>query len=716
MVERAPGNIGGLRKQPEPTTPKVVPRRRLAPRALRAGLEKWWKARLASRAPLAVVAVAIDSTSLPEHFGEWALTMLHLRPWVRTAVFATYVDVYDEAEKLGLDVFGSVDKLPSHATGLEEDKGFGKQQVKMMMAHLMTEPWGGGREKPAFFGVIEPGTLFPDAAAIVDTLYGVAADIQQQRLPPNVVLMARTRIAETFSGVKNILHGFLKERPGTDEWAALETQVLEMAFEPQEDHSMVMFTADAVEWDLHGGLAAITPTHVAALVREKRLTYAAATTDPEKRMVATMGASSVVDITDTAFVVRAPLGRGTIRIKPPPHLVTAEGAAIPTFHTDQAELATFVEEVEVSPGVIVDFSGHIVVGWRGPVRELEDVELVSPNSNVQEPTGDVNDRPAEPPLDGGPKESEGYEFEKSQVALLHVFTTLISRDRSDPHGEQKYTIQRNTLMALSFLAPKVEVTVFTDSDQVRALCDELGDGVVCSEDFKSNQHGTPLLKSMYLTVERDSDARMYGYINADILFDDGLVQAIETVLRGIEDGVLHSRVLVIGQRINFPMPYPFPVTNQFSLQKRSDLKKIKQMAARGRLFQTDAEDFFFITKGAFVWSKMPDFVIGRPAYDNWIVDHAYHDGLDRVDVTPTVHAVHQNDIKGDKAGHDQSRPDVEWNKALIARNGGGGYDHGLTTSANWATSWHMEGQQRVMKLVARPQLHSPGRPSHLKHT
>lgn len=52
--------------------------------------------------------------------------------------------------------------------------------------------------------------------------------------------------------------------------------------------------------------------------------------------------------------------------------------------------------------------------------------------------------------------------------------------------------------------------------------------------------------------------------------------------------------------------------------------------------------------GAFRWKKIPDFVIGRVAYDNWLVDYAYHDGLDRVDITKTAHAVHQTGVDGNK--------------------------------------------------------------------
>ena len=54
----------------------------------------------------------------------------------------------------------------------------------------------------------------------------------------------------------------------------------------------------------------------------------------------------------------------------------------------------------------------------------------------------------------------------------------------------------------------------------------------------------------------------------------------------------------------------------------------------GKLFANDAEDYFIYSRGGEDWSHIPDFVVGRRAYDNWLVDHAYHDPLvDLVDGT-----------------------------------------------------------------------------------
>ncbi|KAA0151618.1 hypothetical protein FNF29_04542 [Cafeteria roenbergensis] len=276
-------------------------------------------------------------------------------------------------------------------------------------------------------------------------------------------------------------------------------------------------------------------------------------------------------------------------------------------------------------------------------------------------------------------------------------------DRSTPEGEQKYLIQRNTLIAFANLGESVEMTVFTDSPQIQALCAELAPSVVCSSNFRTNSHGTPVLKSMYLHIENATAAPFYGYVNADIIFTDALLKALRAVQRGIHEGVLHRRVLVVGKRTNFEMPFPLTMSSPMVLNRSSGPSVIDKMAARGKVFQPDAEDFFFVHRNSLDWSQIADFVIGRVAYDNWLVDHAFHQGLDRVDVTNTVHAVHQTGHDGNMAGH-TPRVDSNWNKDLATKHGGG-YDHGTTDHGNFETRWH--GPE--MHLIARPQWHAKNR-------
>jgi hypothetical protein len=57
--------------------------------------------------------------------------------------------------------------------------------------------------------------------------------------------------------------------------------------------------------------------------------------------------------------------------------------------------------------------------------------------------------------------------------------------------------------------------------------------------------------------------------------------------------------------------------------------------------QEAAQDYFIVTRDAYQWSThVPPFVVGRVAYDNWLLDYAIHH-FDSIDVTATVTAIHQ---------------------------------------------------------------------------
>lgn len=132
-------------------------------------------------------------------------------------------------------------------------------------------------------------------------------------------------------------------------------------------------------------------------------------------------------------------------------------------------------------------------------------------------------------------------------------------------------------------------------------------------------------------LESHFDSVFYGYCNGDLLFHSDLILALNTLAGKLRDGVLKSRVFFVGRRVNYDhmdiMSIPEGIEAQDSL--------ITHYAEKGYLFQTDAEDYFFFTKNTIPWRFIQDIVIGRPGYDNYLVDYAYHHGteLDLIDTT-----------------------------------------------------------------------------------
>lgn len=195
---------------------------------------------------------------------------------------------------------------------------------------------------------------------------------------------------------------------------------------------------------------------------------------------------------------------------------------------------------------------------------------------------------------------------------------------------------------------------------------------------KTNKHGVPILGSMYMEVMRQCPfAKTYTYVNGDII---GTSEFVHTI-----NAVLHiGEFLMVGRRTNVKWDKKHSVKHMnYSFDSHFE---------KGALFQTDAQDYFTVTKRAIDWESIPPFVIGRPAYDNWLVNHIYHNpSVALIDATKTVRMVHQTDEDGNGAHGGRmvkSKADKQYNRIL----GKGQWDHGRTTHAQWETSYDTAGK------------------------
>ena len=182
---------------------------------------------------------------------------------------------------------------------------------------------------------------------------------------------------------------------------------------------------------------------------------------------------------------------------------------------------------------------------------------------------------------------------------------------------------------------------------------------------RTNEHGTPFFRSLIEQVDAycPRGVPFVAYANADIMFNAGLVET----LRSLRDWG-QPRLMVVGRRSNHDLAGALAHTDIDSVSST--------------LFGDDAQDYFVVTRGLFGnWSELPDYVIGRRAYDNALVDWAFHNAH-LVDATGSVTALHQTTGDGNSAGHSTVNQDKEYNVNLP----GAVYDHGRTTHAHWYTT------------------------------
>jgi len=110
-------------------------------------------------------------------------------------------------------------------------------------------------------------------------------------------------------------------------------------------------------------------------------------------------------------------------------------------------------------------------------------------------------------------------------------------------------------------------------------------------------------------------------------------------------------------------------------------EQVTQIArAYGTLHIRSAVDYFVIARNEFPWDQLPDVVIARRGYDNFLVMMAIEQNVSVVDVSQTMVAVHQTDDEAkDKLRHVVNK---EINMKLLGKFHAA---RGLTSSAQYVT-------------------------------
>lgn len=213
---------------------------------------------------------------------------------------------------------------------------------------------------------------------------------------------------------------------------------------------------------------------------------------------------------------------------------------------------------------------------------------------------------------------------------------------------EKHLVHNLTLLNWISLKPFVIPVVFTNETSVAEQCEKAGFQVLPIS--VSAADGIPVLKYMYRDVMAKYNSTFYAYSNGDILYTETLVNTLLQLKNSSVD--LSKPVIMVGQRTN--------VENVTEIEG-SSWGNISQVAAgRGKLFTGWAEDFF-VTSPSFPWPDIAEVVIGRRAYDNWLVYFSRKAKYLVIDATKTVLAVHQTTKAGNFEGHGHKNGDYNHN-------------------------------------------------------
>jgi hypothetical protein len=206
------------------------------------------------------------------------------------------------------------------------------------------------------------------------------------------------------------------------------------------------------------------------------------------------------------------------------------------------------------------------------------------------------------------------------MAFLTIFTA--PKPFTNPHIR---IIQLNAIQSWMRLGD-VDVILIGDEAGIPETARDLG--IKNVPQVRRDEKGIPLVDSVMEIGHTASDSPLLCYANADMILMSDLLRAARQVSEQA------CEFLIVGQRWNLDITEPYDFSGDWESRLRLDV------AQRGEFYSPWGIDYFVFPRQ--LYTDVPDFTIGRPAWDNWMVFHARNTFGIAIDASRDVLVVHQN--------------------------------------------------------------------------
>ena len=228
--------------------------------------------------------------------------------------------------------------------------------------------------------------------------------------------------------------------------------------------------------------------------------------------------------------------------------------------------------------------------------------------------------------------------------MITFFTT------AKPFTGHTGIIQRNALKSWKLAGPQVEVILFGDEEGAAETAGVLGLRFV--PQVQRAPQGPKLLRSFFDAAQEMARNEIVCYANCDIVLTNDFYRAV-TQLRPVAE-----KFLMVGRR------WDMEIAEALNFDLPDWAERLQTMTRQsGHHLGAGWIDYFVFPKG-FYLGKLPEMVIGRVHWDQWLVWKARASGAAVVDASQAVMAIHQNH---DYAYHPAGKAGV-WTDELSQRN------------------------------------------------
>jgi len=232
--------------------------------------------------------------------------------------------------------------------------------------------------------------------------------------------------------------------------------------------------------------------------------------------------------------------------------------------------------------------------------------------------------------------------------MITIFTTTKPMKGCDKIN------QANAIGSWLTMPQRPQVIVFTTAKESHYF-ETMGATVITSH--RCNGRGTPFLDSMFTLTETNALYPYIMYANADILLFDDIYQAVRVAVEH------KPEFLIVGQRTDIDWHSKMDFANPIWKPALRDYAR-----RTGTLVDPTGKDYFIFAKPFTV--RMPNLLVGRLAWDTWLVREAHNMRLPILDATPTIMALHVRHGYDHLAGGREEYamgPGCQWNHTITQR-------------------------------------------------
>ena len=202
-----------------------------------------------------------------------------------------------------------------------------------------------------------------------------------------------------------------------------------------------------------------------------------------------------------------------------------------------------------------------------------------------------------------------------------------------------------------------DIFLMGDDNGTREYATKFGVGHI--PQIEKNKYGTPLVSSIFETINSKSKSNIVLYTNADILLIGDLLGVARAAHK------YRPYFLVVGSRHNAEVKKEIVFDRYWKKRLRENTKP-KPEGKRSR-------DYFMFPRDTF--PEVPPFALGRGRWDSWLVGQALLRKIPVIDASNAIRCVHQNhnfahlpvDHKIKRGAWGVKGPENEENKALIPK-------------------------------------------------